>query len=138
MGVSAGRARVRVLIADVMPAVGDRTATLGWQLANDGDSPIVARGISAPDRDFYAPERPLALEVPAGESRRIEIEIEMTPLAPGSELRDRHLVIRFDDPDGAWRAVASLDAHFGPGGVVLPRTTALTVDPDQQRSGAEG
>lgn len=128
---------MRVLIADVMPAVGDRSATLGWQLVNDGETPIVARGISAPDSDFYAAERPLAVEVPAGESRRIGIEVEMTPLAAGTELHDRRLVIRFDDPDGAWRAVASLDARFGPGGVVLPRTTALVIEPaEREGSGA--
>ena len=131
------RPRVRLLIADVLPSAEPRITTFGWLVLNDGDTAIVATAISAPDAGFRSAERALSTAVAPKTSERVELDIETDAPPVGSELHDRHLLLRFDDPDGSWRAIATLDLRFGPGGVVLPRTTALMVDPDPQGSGGE-
>ena len=119
---------VRLLLADVAPAVRDGSTSIGWQVWNDGDAPVVIRGTAAPDPQFFSPATAAALEIGARTSERLALRFVLGSREIGAEFHGARLIVDVDVADTRWRVIATLEGRFGPGGVVLPRTTELHVE----------
>ena len=118
----------RLLLADVAPAVRDGSTSIAWQVWNDGDAPVVIRGASAPDPQFFAPATGAALEIGARVSERLEVRFVLGRREIGADFHGARLIVDVDVSGTRWRIVATMEGRFGPGGVVLPRTTELHVE----------
>lgn len=118
---------MRVLIADVVP-LGSGATRMGWQIWNDGGSTLHLTGMSGPSGEFPAAPTAFAIDIAPGECERVELDVELPPRAAGDQLRAVPLALQGECAGTPWRAVALLDMTFGPGGVVLPRTTAVRIE----------
>ena len=120
--------RFRVLLADVSPAVRDGSTSIGWQVYNDSDAPIVIRGTAAPDPQLLSPATAAGLEIAPRTNERLEVRFVLGHREIGEEFKDARLIVDVDVGDTRWRIIATMEGRFGPGGVVLPRTTELHVE----------
>ena len=126
--MSAAVPRVRVLLADVAPAVEGGATRIGWHIFNDGDAPIVIRGTLAPDPQFSSVAATTMLEIAPQTSGRLEVLFALGRRNTGSEFKGARLVLDAEFVGARWLVVSTLEGRFGPGGVVLPRTAETHVE----------
>ena len=120
--------QLRLLLADVSPAVRDGSTAIAWQVWNDGDAPVIVRGVSAPDPQLFAPATAVALEIGARTSKRLEVRFVLGQREIGAQFQGARLIVDLDVGATRWRIIATLEGRFGPGGVVLPRTAELHIE----------
>ena len=120
--------RVRVLLADVAPAVRSGATSIGWHIFNDGDAPIVIRGTVAPDPQFQSVAATTSLEIAPQATGRLEVQFALGHRDIGSEFKDARLILDAELAGVRWLVISTLEGRFGPGGVVLPRTAETHVE----------